>query len=306
MKNLFLSTIISLIFCFPSIGQDNSYKAKGQKSGHVISVQSDFGFITFSKVDISDAYKYFKDYNYYFQITINNYGKEFEPVIPSIDKIINLVEKLSSKIGPKRIVWRYDPIVLTKEFDLKFHIQNFEVLASKLKNNINKCVFSFLDVYLQTEENLKKYGLIIIDELKMKEIAKKLSEVAQKYNIRLETCCEKIDLSEFSISHGKCIDDKLISDIIGIDLNISKDKFQRKYCGCAESIDIGTYNTCSNVCLYCYANYNKGILRNNLNNHNPKSPLLSGDIETDDKISERKMKSYLNLKQVEFKEQKCF
>ena len=97
----------------------------------------------------------------------------------------------------------------------------------------------------------------------MKRIARNLADIGSKFNITLETCSEKIDLSEYGIKKGKCIDDQLISRIIGCDVSIKKDNTQREECGCVKSIDIGQYNTCQHFCGYCYANFNYSKVKEN-------------------------------------------
>ena len=79
--------------------------------------------------------------------------------------------------------------------------------------------------------------------------------------------------------------------IIGCKLKINKDKNQRIECGCVESVEVGTYNTCKNGCVYCYANYSAKSVESNFQKYDPLSPLLCGHIEKDDRISTRKVVS---------------
>ena len=121
--------------------------------------------------------------------------------------------------------------------------------------------------------------------------AKELSNIAKENHIKIGSCAEKIDLDEYGIIHNSCIDKELIEKIIGCKLKINKDKNQRIECGCVESVEVGTYNTCKNGCVYCYANYSAKSVESNFQKYDPLSPLLCGHIEKDDKISTRKVVS---------------
>ena len=233
-----------------------------------------------------------RDYNYYFQVTITPYKKDVERNIQDKEQIISSFIKLSKLIGSDRVIWRYDPIILTDKLTIDYHEEKFERIASKLSGYTDLCIISFIDLYSKTERNMKYINPMRITSNMMVDIGERFSKIARKHNLELKTCSEEIDLSSVGIEHAKCIDEKLISKIVGQDLDINKDKNQRDICGCVSSIDIGAYNTCKNGCLYCYANFSDNTVRNNIINHDEKSPFLVGKSEPDDRIYERKMVSY--------------
>jgi DNA repair photolyase len=100
---------------------------------------------------------------------------------------------------------------------------------------------------------------------------------------------------EMEIANGKCIDDRLISELTGIKLNIARDKNQRKLCGCVESCDIGEYNTCRHLCIYCYANSNQKTIKKNISMHSDAAPLLIGELDEVPKIVGRKAASVMKI-----------
>lgn len=234
-------------------------------------------------------------YNFYFQFTLTAYGQEVETGLPSKNKvIIPSFQRLSKEIGKEKVIWRYDPIFVNENYTIDYHCRYFEVLASKLAQYTEKCTISFLDFYRNTERNIKPLHIQPITGEQQMEIVEKLVGIAQRYHLHLDTCAESCDFGKFGVSRASCIDKVRFERIGRYKLNVEKDKNQRGECGCAASIDIGAYNTCRNGCLYCYANYSCASVNNNFGKHNSESPLLFGEINEEDKIKERNVKSFID------------
>lgn len=230
-------------------------------------------------------------YDYYFQFTITPYGSEVEKNIYDKKEIVKTFKELSEKIGAERVILRYDPIFLSRKYTIDYHVRAFEKLLSELHNYTKTCVISFIDIYRKTARNTKDLNLVEMKDSDIYEIAEKFSSIALKYGIEMQTCSEGYDLSRYGINKGKCIDDKLISKITGFRINAKKDDTQREVCGCVKSIDIGQYNTCLHHCLYCYANYNFEMVKDNCKHHKKDGMMLVGEPSFDAKITEREMKS---------------
>lgn len=235
-----------------------------------------------------------KDYMYYFQYTLNAYGKDLEKNLPPVSERLSTFHTLSRLIGKQRVIWRYDPIILNETYTLSWHLDRFASLAGALQGDTERCIISFIDLYASIAGPAKKYGIQELPDSAVLELAKELSSIARSFGITMETCSEKIDLSSCNITHGCCIDGRLISALLGCSLNVEKDKNQRPECGCAASIDLGLYNTCRNGCVYCYANHSSQTLEKRGRIYDEYSPLLCGRLTELDKVTERKAKSLQN------------
>lgn len=232
-----------------------------------------------------------EDYAYYFLFTLNPYDKRIERNVPEKSHIIEIFKKLSSKIGKERVIWRYDPIILTPEFDIEYHVKSFKEIMSELYGYTSKCIISFVTLYPKVYKTLEKIGAYEINKEQKLEIAYRFYEIAKEHSIKLETCAEELDLSPYGIEHARCIDKTLIEELSGKKFNIGKDKNQRKFCGCDESIDIGAYDTCLHGCIYCYANSSISTIKRNTKQYNVNSPLLCSKLTEEDVIKEREVKS---------------
>ncbi|EMX6282221.1 DUF1848 domain-containing protein [Providencia rettgeri] len=227
-------------------------------------------------------------FKYYFQYTITGYPKIIENSVPRPHRAIEMFVKLSDMIGADRVIWRYDPILVSNIVDINEHKRIFSKISSLLSGRTKKVIISFADFYKKTETNLLsipdfKYKDILKDYNSLSELVTWMSYIAKENGMSIESCAEEIDLSSFGIKHGKCIDGDLIRNILGINLKSIKDSGQRDACGCIQSVDIGTYNTCLHGCTYCYATFNNNVVLKNKKMHDPESPFLLGGIEGVDK-----------------------
>ena len=239
-----------------------------------------------------------KEYQYYFQVTLTGYGKDVEPGLPDKNKVlIPTFQRLSSKIGRKRVIWRYDPILINEKYTKEYHFRAFEKIAEELKDYTERVVISFVDLYAKTQRNMAGLHLIDMSQEDMSEIAAKLADIAHEKGLEIESCAEIIDLESVGVRHGHCIDKGLIEELIGCSLKGSKDKNQRPECGCFESVEVGTYNTCRNWCRYCYANFNDEQVKTQSGLYDPTSPILCSKIDENngDKINIRKVDSLKDL-----------
>lgn len=223
--------------------------------------------------------------------TITPYGKDIEPNVLGINETIDTLIKLSKKIGKEKVIWRYDPLLLTKRYDVAHLIRGFEYIASKVSNYINKVVFSFVEVYKKLEINFPELIPFTIEE--KEQLLTKLGEIAKKYNLKIQTCGCSEDYTRFGINISGCTTLSFLEDTYGIKYKDKREGKLREGCNCLITRDIGMYSTCLNGCKYCYANksYKNAVLINKY--HDPNSPMLIGNIKENDVIKNVEQKSYI-------------
>lgn len=236
-----------------------------------------------------------KDYNYYFQFTLNPYGPDIENHLPTISKRIDTFKRLSDRISKEKVIWRYDPVLTNETYTPGFHKEKFAEIAYELKEHTEKCMLGFIDHYQHIRTAVSRFNIQPLLKADIEEMAMSFKKTVDTCSIQLDTCTVKVDLTHLGIPGGLCIDNQLVERIAGYPISVRKDKNQRDICRCAESIDIGTYESCLNGCIYCYAikgNYN--TVKYNLNKHDKNSPMLVGELQEDDIVKERLVKSLRN------------
>ena len=224
-------------------------------------------------------------FNYYFQFTLNDYEDEnLEPNIPPLAERINVFQQLSKRIGKERVIWRFDPLILTDEITREKLIEKVQGVGQQLSGFTEKLVFSFAKIK-KGKKNLDaagiKYRYFSDDDINY--LAKKLNGIGRELGIEVAACAEEFDLSPNGIPPNKCIEDGLICRVFSHDkplmefLGVKKNLIapgQQKNCGCIKSTDIGHYDTCKHFCRYCYANESEKIVNDNFKQINNISDRL--------------------------------
>ena len=238
-----------------------------------------------------------KGINCYIQYTLNDYVKEgLEKGVSPLQERIDTFKRLVDRLGFGRVIWRFDPMILTDHITADDLLAKVKYIGDQLKGYTEKMVFSYADIrtYRKVQANLTKNAIKFreFEESDMLYIAKHLSDLNKDWGFTLATCAEQIDLSQYGIIPNKCIDDDLmikyfshdsaLMDFLGVEVvkgdlfnpqstiikrKKNKDKGQRAFCGCIVSKDIGEYNTCPHLCEYCYANTSKETALKNWQRH---------------------------------------
>lgn len=239
-----------------------------------------------------DRLEELEPYSFYFQFTLTGYGSDIECNVPHKKKrMIPIFQELSRRIGKERVIWRYDPILFTQKYTPEYHLKAFAQIAGALRGYTSKCVISFVDKYAKNAKSMAALASYMLPDGELTAFAREIAHIAAENSMRVGSCAEKIDLADCGIEHNCCIDMELIERIAGYRMKAGKDKNQRLECGCVESIEVGTYDTCRNGCLYCYANNSREQIMRTSGLYDATSPILCGQITEEDRITERKVKS---------------
>lgn len=172
--------------------------------------------------------------HYYFQVTLNDYVHEgFEPNVPSVEERVATFRKLAEKIGKERVIWRFDPLIVTKEITPRELLKRIWNVGNLLKGCTEKLVFSFVDVraYRKVQNNLVKetqsFDKATVESAEMSEAQRKemvegLVKIREAWandgwKVTMATCGEDFDYDAYGIAHNRCIDGELMERVFAED-----------------------------------------------------------------------------------------
>ncbi|SNB48093.1 DUF1848 domain-containing protein [Geobacter sp. DSM 9736] len=223
-----------------------------------------------------------RGYRYCFQVTMTGLPRMFEPKVPGPGAITPAMLHLARRLGADRVIWRFDPILLSPSVTQARIVSTFATLAEKLAGSVTTVIVSFARNYRSAGRRLARAAadepvhFLAGDATEKRALAEALAAVAVEKGMRIQSCAEPVDLTSYGIKPGSCIDVDLIRRLFDIELAPAKDRGQRTDCRCARSVDLGIYGTCSHGCLYCYASCDSRLTGGEM--HDPTADSLLGMI----------------------------
>lgn len=224
-----------------------------------------------------------RGFQYYFLITILGSPRALDPKSPPLTAALKNFLELSHRVGPERVIWRYDPIILSNQTGSDYHLKQFSTIAHNLRGATQHCIISYLDDYVKARPRLRTLpakGIQLAQPQEVQEtigsLTTGLAQIAREVQMEITSCAEYYNLTPYGVKPGKCMDDDLVFRLTGKRPTCKKDPAQRQECRCVQSRDIGMYNACLFGCLYCYATQNFTQSAENYRQHNPQSPSLLG------------------------------
>ncbi len=148
------------------------------------------------------------DYPVAFQVTITPYGRGMEPNVPDVEDAIPSFRKVSETIGPDRTVWRYDPVILSDDHSVDWHLAQFRGMCSELEGYTGRCIFSFLEYHMKLDDALGDKGIRAPTYDERVRLAHGMARVASEHGIELSACCTDVP----DISRRACIDRRSMTE----------------------------------------------------------------------------------------------
>jgi hypothetical protein len=220
-------------------------------------------------------------HRYYFQFTLNHYPRPLEPALPPLAHRLAAFRELSDRLGPERVVWRYDPIVISGRTDWAFHAGVFRDLCAELAGSTRRVMLSLVHPYAKTRRRLARlegegfaFHLDARQDARTGELLRGMAQTARAAGLEPLSCAADPDWSDLGISPGACVDGGLISRLWGGEAGWPRHIGQRGACGCSLSRDIGMNHTCRHDCAYCYATVSEKAARRRHQRHQPDGTSL--------------------------------
>jgi hypothetical protein len=212
------------------------------------------------------------------QYTLTGYPRALETATVAADRAVGQIRAVAADYGTRAAVWRYDPILVSAVTPLDWHRAHFSRLADALAGAVDEVVVSFAQIYRKTGRNLaaaaRRHGFDWRDPTpaEKRALLADLAGIAAARGMRL-TLCTQPEFVTDTTGAARCVDAERLSDVAGRPI-AARRKGNRPGCLCAESRDIGDYDSCTHGCVYCYAVSSRALARRRRRMHDPAGAML--------------------------------
>jgi Domain of unknown function (DUF1848) len=206
--------------------------------------------------------------------SITGLPRDIERSVPSSELAVGHIRWLRGRYGPRAVVWRFDPIVISEETGGEERRATFARLARALEGAVDEVVVSFMQPYAKARRNLGTLAWRDPPVCEKRMLLADFAGIAGDCGMKLTLCTQPELVDDGAgLAAARCIDARRLGDIAGHAI-IARTRGNRPGCLCAESRDIGAYDSCAMGCRYCYAVRHRRKAQHTLAAHDPSTDRL--------------------------------
>lgn len=185
-----------------------------------------------------------------FQFTLTGYPRELEPSVPGFAHAVAAFRRLSQRIGPGRVLWRFDPLFPGEPPEAL--VARFDRVSAALSGLTARCTLSIAHPYRKSLQATRDCRELWEPTDLFREAVLRVALIGRARGLDVRSCCTPL-LGEWGIPPAGCVDGEQMMRLWP-DAEIQAGPSPvRPGCLCSLSRDIGSYRTCRHGCLYCYA-----------------------------------------------------
>jgi len=185
-----------------------------------------------------------------FHVTVTGLPPEIEPSVPPFAEAVSAFRRLSGAVGPRRVLWRFDPILPGESASAL--VARFDRVSAALSGLSSRCTVSLAHPYRKSVRATRHLPGIWEPSDSLRAGVETIAAIGRARGFTMRSCCAP-RLAGWGIPPGACVDGSYLQRLyLGAEIPASPSPV-RQGCLCHASRDIGSYRTCRHGCLYCYA-----------------------------------------------------
>ncbi len=185
-----------------------------------------------------------------FHVTVTGHPRALEPAAPPEDDAVSAVRELARRIGPRRVLWRFDPVLPGEAPEAL--LRRFDRLSARLAGASSRCTVSLAHPYRKAVRATRGMPEIWEPREGLRDAFPRIVDLGRARGLRVASCCSP-RLAAWGVPAGACVDGGLLRELFPGAPIPDGPAPTRPGCLCTASRDIGSYRTCRHGCLYCYA-----------------------------------------------------
>jgi hypothetical protein len=168
------------------------------------------------------------------QFALCGYPPHLDPGGIAAEEAIGQAQQIALRFGARTLVWRYDPVIVSVDLPMDWHVANFARIASALRGTTDEVVLAFASPPSHRRARVRD---LAVESAQRRALLAALAPIAKRNGLRLCVCADPQALVP-GVTPARCIDAQRLSDVAGRDVRVPTGGL-RQGCLCARAIDIG-------------------------------------------------------------------